>query len=431
MKKFTDLIKKYNNLDDIFSDDLKITLNILYKIINENNIKVFLTGGIVRDIFIKQDTKDIDFTLESNSEALLNLILSNFEVSNYKFSERFFTYNISLKNGINIDIALFREENYKYSGALPDVFLSTMNKDYLRRDFTINSMYISFDKKLELYDFLNGTEDIKNKIIKILHDKSFEDDPTRILRAIKFAARYNFSFDENTKILIKKAVNKKYLSLISSERLKNELYLLFSEKNIFNILSILKKYNIFESLGIKNISNKNIELISKILISDFYIKCQNIFNIQKERFIFVIIVNENNLYQENKDFLIKLGFSEKIIKSIIFDISEKENIIEILKNTNKSSQLYNILKNLTLLKILYLYFTNKNLQSRLEFYLFELNNKDAIISGRDLILAGFENKVLYSSYLKRCFEIQLDMEKPTKEKIIKIFKEELDKNGNL
>lgn len=431
MKKFTDLIKKYNNLDDIFSDDLKITLNILYKTINENNIKVFLTGGIVRDIFIKQDTKDIDFTLESNSEALLNLILSNFEVSNYKFSERFFTYNISLKNGINIDIAIFREENYKYSGALPDVFLSTMNKDYLRRDFTINSMYISFDKKLELYDFLNGTEDIKNKIIKILHDKSFEDDPTRILRAIKFAARYNFSFDENTKILIKKAVNKKYLSLISSERLKNELYLLFSEKNIFNILSILKKYNIFESLGIKNISNKNIELISKILISDFYIKCQNIFNIQKERFIFAIIVNENNLYQENKDFLIKLGFSEKIIKSIIFDIGEKENIIEILKNTNKSSQLYNILKNLTLLKILYLYFTNKNLQSRLEFYLFELNNKDAIISGRDLILAGFENKVLYSSYLKRCFEIQLDMEKPTKEKIIKIFKEELDKNGNL
>ena len=80
---------------------------------------------------------------------------------------------------------------------------------------------------------------------------------------------------------------------------------------------------------------------------------------------------------------------------------------------------------------MYLYFTNKNIQSKLEFYLFELNNKDAIINGRDLILAGFENKILYSSYLKRCFEIQLDMKKPTKEKIIKIFKEELDKNGNL
>lgn len=101
-------------------------------------------------------------------------------------------------------------------------------------------MYISFDKEAKLYDPLNGLKDIEDKIVRVIHDKSFEDDPTRIFRAIKFAARYNFTFDENTKRLLNEAMENRFLASISNMRLKNEIYMLLAEKILQEYLSILE-----------------------------------------------------------------------------------------------------------------------------------------------------------------------------------------------
>ena len=227
MENYLNYLTKYNpNIEKIFSKSLKHTLNVLYKISLERDTKVYLVGGIVRDIFLGRNSADIDIVIEGNSQEFAKYILPEVAVSKHRYTERFLTYNIFTKTGTNIDIASFRSEVYEYPGALPVVTPTSIEKDFIRRDFSINAMYISFDKRAELYDPLNALSDIKNKVIRIIHDKSFEDDPTRIFRAVKFAARYNFSFDENTEKLLLEAVEKNYLSTISNMRIKNEFYML-------------------------------------------------------------------------------------------------------------------------------------------------------------------------------------------------------------
>ena len=238
-----------NNIEEFYKKDILKIIKKLYKILKDRSYEVYFVGGIIRDIFMETSTKDIDI-VSDDYLSVGNLIIENFEVEKYRINEKFLTFNILLKNGINIDIASFREEVYPFSGSLPIVKKSILEKDYKRRDFTINSIYYNI-KKLEIYDPYFGRGDLKNKKIEILHKKTFEDDPTRMIRAIKFASRYNFSFGKDTEECIKEGVEKLYLKNISFDRLKNEMLILFREKNIELIIKFLKKYKIVEFLNIK------------------------------------------------------------------------------------------------------------------------------------------------------------------------------------
>lgn len=247
-----------NNIEKFYTKDVLITINKLYEIFNNKDYKIYFVGGVIRDIFMETSTKDIDI-VSDDYLSVGNLILENFEVEKYRINERFLTFNILLKNNINIDIASFREEKYLFSGSLPIVKKSTLEMDYKRRDFSINSIYYNI-KKLEIFDPYNGKKDLLNKKIRVLHQKSFEDDPTRIIRAVKFASRYNFSFEEKTEEWLETGVEKMYLKNISFDRLKNEMFILFKEKNINLVIKFLKKYKIIEFLNIE-IDEKKLEMI--------------------------------------------------------------------------------------------------------------------------------------------------------------------------
>ena len=109
-----------------------------------------------------------------------------------------------------------------------------LNTGYLfRRDFTINAMAIAVNRKNfgELADFYNGREDLKKGIIRVMHDKSFMDDPTRIFRAVRFAARFGFKIEPHTKKLIKVAISDRLLGEVNSGRIRKEIELLLKEKN--------------------------------------------------------------------------------------------------------------------------------------------------------------------------------------------------------
>ena len=428
MENFLTHLTKYNpHIERIFSKSLKHTLNKLYEISLQRDEKIFLVGGVVRDIFLGRNSNDVDLVLQGNSQEFALSILPNFKVSKHRYTERFLTYNIFTHIGTNIDIASFREEIYEKPGALPVVSPSTLEKDCVRRDFTINAMYISFDEEAKLYDKLNGLEDLKNKIIRVIHEKSFEDDPTRIFRAIKFAGRYNFTFDEKTKVLLKEAMEKSYLSSISKMRIKNEFYMLLAEKNLSNILTLFREYGIFKFLNIPEPTDEDIEKIIKITTSFLFRKVKAENKISKGNFILLYLMR-NLSYEEKIEHLQFFEFSEKNINSIMFTDEERKKIMSKLSQADKKSKIHKILRYLTPFKLLYLYFTAEENRKKLKSYIFELNSKNAIISGSDLISMGFKDDVSLGEYLEQCLSIQLDMENPTKEKIIEQFIKELNLN---
>lgn len=220
---------------------------------------LYYVGGVVRDEILGVKSIDTDFCYEGNAiefaqKKNLNII---------KINPDFGTVRV-LFEGKEIDIASTREETYPKAGHLPSVknIGCSLEKDLKRRDFTINS--ISKNTLTgEIFDPFNGIEDIKNKTLKILHKNSFADDPTRIIRGLKFGSRFGFTMDSETYEL-----QQKYLSNInydmSYHRLKKELAETFNQ-NIGNAYDTMLKDKSYLLIGKEiNPAKINGKLIEKI-----------------------------------------------------------------------------------------------------------------------------------------------------------------------
>lgn len=319
--KITNKLKKFNkNLESFLSENVLHTLDILYTISLEENKNIFLVGGIVRDIIIERDTSDIDIVYTGDIYNLGEHICNLFEVKYSKFNEKFLTFNILLTNNINIDIAAPRTETYPFSGALPIVERSVIEKDYCRRDFTINSIYIKLDNDLLLIDYAKGLCDISEKKIKVLHEKSFFEDPTRILRAIKFLSRYNYTLESRTEFLLRDAISKNLILNISSDRFKKELLHLFKEKNIENIILNIIKYRVFSCFNTKSIEINTYENILKTFNNIINLKntffCRNNKHVEKEKILLFLFFMEND-NEKIQEVLKYFNFSKKNIKFLI------------------------------------------------------------------------------------------------------------------
>ncbi len=183
----------------------------------KDNSKLYYVGGIVRDELLGLESLDVDIVYEGNSIedcAFFGEVI--------RVNPDFGTIRVKIR-GREVDIASTRTERYDHKGHLPQVekIGCSLKEDVLRRDFTVNSLYKSISTG-EIFDFTGGLEDLKNKKLRVLHDKSFVDDPTRIIRALKFSHRFGFDLEKNTKKL-----RDEYLNNINYDmcfkRIKKEL----------------------------------------------------------------------------------------------------------------------------------------------------------------------------------------------------------------
>lgn len=170
--------------------------------IKDTSNKLYYVGGVVRDELLGVESFDVDIVYEGDAIEFakgLEQTAASFEI--LQINEPFGTVRVKF-DGHETDIASTRAEIYERKGHLPSVTKvgCSLKDDVKRRDFTINSLYKSVSTG-EVFDFTGGLEDLKNKKIRVLHDESFVDDPTRILRALKFSVRFGFELDEHTKKL--------------------------------------------------------------------------------------------------------------------------------------------------------------------------------------------------------------------------------------
>ena len=202
---------------------------------NDLGYSLYVVGGFVRDLLLGQPTLDVDLVVEGDAIAVAHR-LAGVLGGRVRTHGRFGTAKVILDERrppvlpAAFDLVTARTEFYTHPTALPQVERSSIKQDLYRRDFTINTMAICLDRNRygELLDFYGGERDLRDGLIRVLHSLSFVEDPTRILRAVRFEQRLGFRLEERTEELLRGALE--LLDRVSGDRVRHELYLILRER---------------------------------------------------------------------------------------------------------------------------------------------------------------------------------------------------------
>jgi tRNA nucleotidyltransferase (CCA-adding enzyme) len=192
----------------------------------------YLVGGAVRDVLRDEQPLDVDVAVEGDAAEVARTVAERLdgEVEGY---DRFGTATVDAA-GLRVDFAQTRRERYPQPGALPEVEAAPLEEDLCRRDFSVNAMAagLSPGDLGTLYDPLGGRRDLEQRVIRVLHDRSFVDDPTRLLRALRYEARLEAAMDERTEELAQDAIAGGAVGTVSGKRLRVELVFLLEEDDM-------------------------------------------------------------------------------------------------------------------------------------------------------------------------------------------------------
>jgi tRNA nucleotidyltransferase (CCA-adding enzyme) len=212
---------------------------------DELGYSIYAVGGFVRDLLMRVENFDIDIVVEGDgirfAEALEKRI--SCRIRSHK---KFGTAIILFSDGLKVDVATARIEIYESPAALPTVEKGSIKLDLYRRDFTINTLAIQLNPKAfgEIIDFFGGMKDIKEKVVRVLHNLSFVEDPTRIFRAIRFEQRLGFQIGKHTQHLMRNSVKMGFLQRLSGGRVFSELILILKEDNPIPSLNRMKDFDL-------------------------------------------------------------------------------------------------------------------------------------------------------------------------------------------
>lgn len=275
---------------------LKKNLNEIRLAANKLGLNSYLVGGAVRDLMLRKKTLDLDIVVEGKTSILVSELAKKWNATVRHYPD-FGTFILTLPEGIHIDFATARTEIYQLPGALPKVKFSNIKSDLFRRDFTINAMAIvlSGNDNGKIIDFFGGKKDLRKRVLKVLHNRSFKDDSTRILRLARFAGR-GFKIHKNTLNLVKK--DGKFISKIAKARIREEILAILSEKQPVKSLKLLENWGILELI----IPNANVSA-----------KINKKINLSRR---FAILLSNNDLATLN-NLMIEFGLKKQLKQEVM------------------------------------------------------------------------------------------------------------------
>lgn len=401
------LIQKY------FPRDILEILYYIGKTGDELGYSVFMVGGIVRDLFLGIPSLDLDIVIEEDALKFARYF-SNKLKGKIRSHQKFKTAVVVLPNGLKIDFASARREFYEFPAALPKVEFASIKKDLYRRDFTINAMAIQLneDKFARLLDFFGGKRDLESKKIRILYSLSFTEDPARIIRAIRFEQRYDFTIEQSTEKFLKKAIKEGLLSKIRKKRLSEEFFILLHEKKPVKVLKRMDELGVLSGIIPKfSLSDdlvKRLEEVEEILIRWHERFPKEIINKSMIYIYYLLKLSDIGIKNITK----KIELNSKNIKILENIIDEKELIVSILKDKKTlPSKIYYYLKGINneLLFILFLEnYNNETIIKRIKDYLDIYKYTSTYITGNDLIKIGMRPNPIYAKILKLILYLQLN-----------------------
>jgi tRNA nucleotidyltransferase (CCA-adding enzyme) len=209
--------------------------------------RAYVVGGFVRDLFLYRNNEDIDIVIEGDGIEFAKHY-AKFVGARIHSYAKFGTAVIIFPDGFKIDVASARMEYYKFPAALPTVEMSSIKLDLFRRDFTVNTLSIQLNPGRFglLIDFFSAQKDLKEKTIRVLHNLSFVEDPTRVFRAIRFEQRFGFSIGKLTSGLIENAVKMDFFKRLSGRRVFTEIRQILEEENPLDAILRMNEYHLLD-----------------------------------------------------------------------------------------------------------------------------------------------------------------------------------------
>jgi len=392
-------------------------------------VSAYAVGGFVRDLLLGVENFDIDIVIEGDGISFAENFASS-KGARVRSHQRFGTAVIIFPDDFKIDVATARTEYYEYPTALPTVELSSIKKDLYRRDFTINTLAIKLNKKDfgYLIDFFGGQRDLKDKTIRVLHNLSFIEDPTRIYRAIRFEQRFGFRIARHTQNLIKNTTKIDLFHRLSGKRLFTELVLILSEEDPLNPVARLAEFDLLQFIHPSLQWNGDIATLFQN-IKDTLTWYKLLFLNKKYepwQIYFLGLLDRLSLQATKevcKRLNIREGFFEKVIttKKETLSILQRVNRIKVIK----PGKLYGILNGYPQETLLYLMAKAFSDEARkgISLYLSNLQDIRLSITGKDIAKLGVRPGPLYGRVMGQVLWARLDGLVKTKEEEIEYVKD--------
>lgn len=424
------------NISTLMKDQLP---NPLYEILQKAGeiadamgFGAYLVGGCVRDLLRREENLDIDIVVEGDGIEFAKKLgqMTGARILTHK---RFGTASIIIssikKNGqpLCIDIATARTEYYESPATLPKVEISSIKKDLYRRDFTINTLSVKLNKKDFglLIDFFGGQRDLKDKLIRVLHNLSFVEDPTRAFRAIRFSERFGFKLTKHTENLIKLAIKMNIFEKLSGSRIYDELILIFKETNPIKALKRLGDYGLLKVIHEKLTFTASTETLLEA-VHETIIWFDLLFLDERydKGIIFIMALIDNLKDDEIVEALKRLMVAKQVEKKILQD---RHSAHEILRRLNPQNpiEIYHLLNGRTIESILFAMASSKDNDKKkaISQYLLELRAIKPIIKGQDLIDLGLVPGPIFSEIFSKILDEKLCKRLNTKDDEIAFAKE--------
>jgi tRNA nucleotidyltransferase (CCA-adding enzyme) len=255
-----------NFMQERLSERLMQTLYAIGQVAKDLTYEAYVVGGFVRDLFLYRTNEDIDIVIEGDGILFAKAYAAKFGARIHAH-KAFGTAVIIFDDGFKIDVATARMEYYRSPAALPDVEMSSIKLDLFRRDFTINTLaiHLNLDKFGQLIDFFSAQKDLKDKAIRVLHNLSFVEDPTRVFRALRFEQRFDFTIGKLTANLIHNAVKMDFFKRLSGRRVFAEIRLLLEEENPTPAIVRMQDFGLLKVIHPEIDLNKNaVELLNAV-----------------------------------------------------------------------------------------------------------------------------------------------------------------------
>jgi tRNA nucleotidyltransferase (CCA-adding enzyme) len=371
---------------------------------DEFGVNAYIVGGIVRDLFLEEKDLDIDITVEGDGMAFARFIADKLGGA-YKGFERFRTAKVFLEGGRRIDVTSARAEFYEYPSALPDIVFTPIRYDLYRRDFTVNAMALQINRQSfgKFTDYFDGYGDLEKKTIRTLYNMSFIDDPTRILRAVRFEQRYDFKIEENTLRFISQTIKYNIFDTLPGERIRDELVISLEENNPLKIFRRMQELDILPKLSKK--------MKIDYIVEAFYNRAAARVADRYKPIVYYMIFTYHMPEEDSLALVDRLKFKNTWKDAVILGKRDEKKVFTSLhKKAAKNSEIFELLNGYPEETLVYFTIVCESdyVVNRIEHFIENLKGTQLEISGKDLKGMGIKAGPEYSLLLNKALKAKLD-----------------------
>ncbi len=392
-------------------------LNLLLelgKVAEEMRMNSFVVGGFVRDLLLRQENLDVDVVVEGDAVAFARSYVEK-HGGRFRSHRKFQTAMLIFPDGFKVDVATARTEYYEHPAALPRVELSSIKLDLYRRDFTINTLAIRLNPPFfgELLDFFGGQRDIKERIVRVLHNLSFVEDPTRVLRAVRFEKRFGFRIGKHTLNLIQNALGLGILEKVEGRRLWHELQMILQEKRPLPAVERLEELKVLGAihprLGFPESKRALFQEVEGALAWYDLLDLEE--PVQGWKVYFLALVDQLS-DKELVEVLDRLGFNAKDGEELAAGKKAADRTLSRIHVSPRlsPSQIYELLKPFSTETLLYMVAKGRDKQTKKKISRFLSKDKEVrpMLKGEDLKALGLQPGPVFREALDALRQARLD-----------------------